>query len=55
MRQTKQLLRQPLQSTLEEVMLQEGEVFMNRLTSPETAEAIQAFFMKRLPDFSRFS
>jgi len=54
-RQTKQLLRQPLQGLLQEVMLREGEVFMQRLTSPETAEAIQAFFMKRPPDFSRFS
>jgi 1,4-dihydroxy-2-naphthoyl-CoA synthase len=36
-------------------MLHEGEIFMKRLASPETAEAIQAFFMKRSPDFSRFS
>ena len=55
MRQTTHLLTQPLMSTLEEVMLREGEVFMDRLTSPETSEAIQAFFMKRPPDFSRFS
>ena len=55
MRQTKQLLRQPTQGLLQEVMLREGETFMQRLSSPETAEAIQAFFMKRPPDFSRFS
>ena len=55
MRQTKQLLRDPLRSSLAEVMLHEGDIFMKRLASPETAEAIQAFFMKRSPDFSRFS
>lgn len=55
MRQTKELLKAPLREELTGVMLREGEVFMNRLTSPETAEAIQAFFMKRPADFSRFS
>lgn len=55
MRQTKELLKRPVRDTLAEVMLTEGEIFMKRLTSPETAEAIQAFFMKRPPDFSRFS
>ena len=55
MRQTKALLRAPLAEALNQVMIKEGEIFMTRLASPETAEAIQAFFMKRAPDFSRFS
>lgn len=55
MRQTKQLLKAPLYEELSQVMVAEGELFMKRLTSPETREAIEAFFAKRAPDFSRFS
>ena len=55
MRETKRLLKAPQRESLEAVMLSEGEVFMRRLSSPETAEAIGAFFMKREPDFSSFT
>jgi 1,4-dihydroxy-2-naphthoyl-CoA synthase len=33
----------------------EGEIFGQRLRSPEAMEAFQAFFQKRKPDFSKFS
>ena len=33
----------------------EGELFAQRLRSPEAMEAFQAFFQKRKPDFSAFS
>lgn len=55
MRQTKSLLKSVHQDQLEAAMISEGEVFMKRLSSPETNEAIQAFFEKRTPDFSQFS
>jgi enoyl-CoA hydratase/carnithine racemase len=53
-RQTKALIRQNLSDQLIEVMEREGEVFMERLASPEAAEAFAAFFEKRAADFSRF-
>ena len=33
----------------------EAEAFLERLQSPEAAEAFTAFFEKRSPDFSSFS
>jgi 1,4-dihydroxy-2-naphthoyl-CoA synthase len=33
----------------------EGEMFSQRLRSPEAMEAFQAFFQKRKPDFSKFT
>jgi enoyl-CoA hydratase/carnithine racemase len=53
-RQTKALIRHDLISQLKEVMEREGAVFMERLVSPEAAEAFTAFFDKRAADFSRF-
>jgi len=35
-------------------MLAEGELFAERLKSPEAAEAFSAFMQKRKPDFSGF-
>ena len=55
LRQTKALLKGSNLETLEAEMIKEGTLFMQRLTSPETSEAIQAFFAKRPPDFSKFS
>lgn len=54
-RQTKALLKKSFAPDLKQAMLSEGEVFISRLGSPETAEAISAFFTKRAPDFSKFS
>lgn len=53
-RQTKELLRAPDRPAVAAVMRTEGELFIARLSSPETAEAIGAFFEKRTPDFSKF-
>ena len=53
-RQTKALIRHELIGRLKEVMEREGTVFMERLGSPEAAEAFAAFFEKRTADFSRF-
>jgi len=53
-RQTKALIRQNWIEQLKEVMEREGVVFMERLVSPEAAEAFAAFFEKRAADFSRF-
>jgi enoyl-CoA hydratase/carnithine racemase len=53
-RQTKALIRHDLMDQLKEVMEREGKVFMERLVSPEAAEAFAAFFEKRTADFSRF-
>ena len=41
-------------AALRETMLEEGQLFAERLKSPEAAEAFRAFMEKRAPDFSRF-
>jgi enoyl-CoA hydratase/carnithine racemase len=53
-RDTKRLMRAPLRAQVQQVMHTEGEIFRDRLRSPEAMEAFQAFFQKRRPDFSRF-
>ena len=53
-RETKRLMRAPLREQVQQVMAGEGELFRQRLRSPEAMEAFQAFFQKRKPDFSRF-
>ncbi|HEX2094105.1 MAG TPA: enoyl-CoA hydratase [Longimicrobiaceae bacterium] len=53
-RATKALLRRADRAALPERMRQEGEVFIERLRSPEAREAMQAFLERRAPDFSRF-
>lgn len=55
MRQTKALLKDSDAEQLQRVMVSEGELFIKRLNSPETAEALQAFFQKRKPNFNAFS
>lgn len=41
-------------TTIEERMLEEGDIFQKRLTSPEALEAMTAFMERRKPDFSKF-
>lgn len=53
-RQTKALMTRATRAGVREAMLAEGEIFVQRLSSPETAEAVMAFFQKRAPDFSQF-
>ena len=53
-RETKRLMRAPLREQVQQVMAGEGELFRQRLRSPEAMEAFQAFFQKRKPDFSQF-
>ncbi|MBI5861142.1 MAG: enoyl-CoA hydratase [Rhodocyclales bacterium] len=53
-RLSKQLLKRSQQSMIAETMKREGEIFKQRLHSPEAKEAFSAFLEKRRPDFSRF-
>ncbi|WP_119153804.1 enoyl-CoA hydratase [Caldimonas tepidiphila] len=53
-RESKQLLRRGQAQLVQEAMAAEGDVFVQRLRSPEAREAFQAFFDKRKPDFSKF-
>ena len=52
-RETKRLLRQPLAESIEQAMQGEARIFVERLRSAEAREALQAFFEKRKPDFSK--
>jgi enoyl-CoA hydratase/carnithine racemase len=54
-RDSKRLMRAAQRDLVRSTIAAEGEVFANRLRSPEAMEAFQAFFQKRKPDFSRFS
>jgi enoyl-CoA hydratase/carnithine racemase len=53
-RATKALLRGPQRELTFQTIRNEGEVFVQRLRSPEAKEAFQAFLQKRKPDFSKF-
>jgi enoyl-CoA hydratase/carnithine racemase len=53
-RETKRLLRAPQAEATLRTIRSEGELFAQRLRSPEAMEAFQAFFQKRKPDFSKF-
>ncbi len=53
-RLTKSLIGQAHRDLLLAAMEREGDHFLSRLRSPEAAEAMQAFFQKRDPDFSKF-
>ena len=50
----KRLLRGPQRELILATIRTEGELFAQRLRSPEAMEAFQAFFQKRKPDFSKF-
>lgn len=52
-RETKQLLRAALVDRVAATVHTEGQAFMRRLHSAEAKEALQAFFEKRRPDFSK--
>jgi len=54
MRTTKQLLKASQAGEIAQTLTAELEHFGAMLESPEAAEAMQAFFEKRAPDFSRF-
>lgn len=54
-RETKKLLRRGAREEILKTIAVEGELFSQRLRSPEAMEAFQAFFQKRKPDFSKFS
>ena len=53
-RLTKQLMKRQLRDAIAAQMQEEGRVFAERLQSGEAKEAMNAFFEKRKPDFSRF-
>lgn len=53
-RESKRLLRRGQAQAVQDAMAAEGELFVQRLRSPEAREAFQAFFEKRKPDFSQF-
>ncbi|MCM5680803.1 enoyl-CoA hydratase [Schlegelella sp. S2-27] len=53
-RETKKLMRRGQAKLVQETIGVEGEIFAQRLRSPEAREAFQAFFDKRKPDFSKF-
>jgi len=53
LRMTKALMKSRYAATVAEAMASEGEKFRAQLGSPEAKEAMQAFFEKRKPDFSK--
>jgi enoyl-CoA hydratase/carnithine racemase len=53
-RLTKALMKKRQAALVAEQMAEESQLFRQRLDSPEAKEAMNAFFEKRKPDFSRF-
>lgn len=53
-RLTKELMKRGVAEAVAVRMEVEGQLFHERLSSPEAVEAFTAFFEKRKPDFSRF-
>ncbi len=54
-RESKKLMKAGQLELVRATIATEGEIFGQRLRSPEAMEAFQAFFQKRKPDFSKFS
>ena len=52
---SKRLLKAPYMDELRKVVAEEGELFVQRLSSPEALEALSAFTQRRQPDFSRLT
>lgn len=52
---SKRLMREPGREELRQVVMEEGELFGQRLRTPEAIEALSAFMQRRKPDFSRFA
>jgi enoyl-CoA hydratase/carnithine racemase len=52
-RAAKELMKRPLRAELEAAVNREMEEFAARVRSPETKEAISAFFQKRAADFTK--
>lgn len=52
---TKALIRKTERDLVADRLQEEGELFMQRLTSPEALEAFSAFLEQRRPDFSSFT
>jgi enoyl-CoA hydratase/carnithine racemase len=53
-RESKLLMKRGRKDVVMQQMAAEGEIFGQRLRTPEAREAFQAFFEKRKPDFSKF-
>jgi enoyl-CoA hydratase/carnithine racemase len=51
---SKRLMKRAGKELVAQQMAAEGELFAQRLRSPEAREAFQAFFDKRKPDFTKF-
>lgn len=54
-RLTKKLLKKNNAAVVPELIAEEGDYFIERLSSPEAIEALEAFFAGRVADFSQFS
>jgi enoyl-CoA hydratase/carnithine racemase len=52
-KRTKRLLKDPRRDEVKRAIEREGELFVQCLASPESLEAIRAFFEKRKPEFSK--
>jgi enoyl-CoA hydratase/carnithine racemase len=51
---SKRLMQAPGREELRRAIAEEGELFCQRLRSPEAMEALSAFTQRRQPDFSKF-
>jgi enoyl-CoA hydratase/carnithine racemase len=54
-RLSKKMLKRGNISDLQDTIMEEGIQFMERLKSPEAAEALQAFMERCQPDFSKLN